>query len=572
MKTSFRFRFFSLLIYLGFTLVLIRLFYWQVIESSVLTSKVKFQYETGYVLPAERGSILSSDKTYLASDEEGWLIYASINEMKKDPKEISDKIAPLLIDGINDKQIILDETSRIYSLLTKEESVWVPLKHKVSEEVKKNIEALDISGIGWEPEEKRYYPEASSAAHLLGFVGKNKEGEDIGYFGLEGYYDLVLTGKPGFMEREEDVLGSPIMVAGTKEIGAIGGVDLVTSIDKTIQLTAERELKKGIERYGAVSGTVIVIDPKTGGIMAMSSQPSFEPAKYWEYGNELFLNPAISLSFEPGSVFKVVVMASALDAGVVEPDTRCDICSGPFKVDKYYIETWNNKYHPDSSMLDVIVNSDNVGMSFVAEKLGKDKLISYLKKFGIGEKTGIDLQGESTPLLRSEKDWSEVDLVTAGFGQGIAVTPIQIARAVSAIANDGVIYKPKVVNSVLVGGNEKRIEFEKGERIISEDSAKKMTAMMVEAAKSGESKWTYQKGFRVAGKTGTAQIPISGHYDAEKTIASFVGFAPYDDPKFVMLVILKEPKSSPWASETAAPLWYSISKDLFLYFGIQPDR
>jgi cell division protein FtsI/penicillin-binding protein 2 len=492
--------------------------------------------------------------------------------MKEDPKNISDKLAPLLADETNDQKLILDEESRIYSLLTKENTVWVPLKHKVSEDIKKNIQALDIPGIGWEPEEKRYYPEASSAAHLLGFVGKNESGEDIGYFGLEGYYDLVLTGKPGFMEREEDVLGSPIMVEGTKEIGAIGGVDLVTYIDKTVQLTAERELKKGIKRYGAASGTVIVIDPKTGGIMAMSSEPSFEPAKYWEYGNEFFLNPAISLSFEPGSVFKVIIMSSALDAGVVEPDTRCDVCTGPFKVDKYSIQTWNNKYHPDSSMLDVIVNSDNVGMSFVAEKMGKDKLISYLKKFGIGEKTGIDLQGESTPTLRNEKDWSEVDLVTAGFGQGIAVTPIQMARSVAAIANDGIMLKPKVVNSVLVGGNEKRVETEKGERIISENSAKKMTAMMVEAAANGESKWTYQKGFRVAGKTGTAQIPISGHYDSEKTIASFVGFAPYDDPKFVMLVILKEPKSSPWASETAAPLWYAIAKDLFLYFGIQPDR
>jgi cell division protein FtsI/penicillin-binding protein 2 len=362
------------------------------------------------------------------------------------------------------------------------------------------------------------------------------------------------------------------MVEGTKEIGAIGGVDLVTYIDKTVQLATERELKKGIERYGAVSGTVIVMDPRSGGILAMNSLPSYEPVKYWEYGNEFFLNPAISSSFEPGSVFKVIIMASALDAEVVEPDTRCDICYGPFKVDKYYIETWNQKYNPDSSMTDVIVNSDNVGMSFVAEKMGKERLIRYLKQFGIGKKTEIDLQGELVPPLRNEKDWSEVDLVTAGFGQGIAVTPIQLIKAVGAIANGGVMVKPKIVNSILAGSKVEKIGGNEGERVISAESAKKVTAMMVEAAEKGESKWTYQKGFRIAGKTGTAQIPIAGHYDEEKTIASFVGFAPYDDPKFVMLVTLKEPKSSPWASETAAPLWYAIAKDLFLYFGIQPDR
>jgi cell division protein FtsI (penicillin-binding protein 3) len=471
MKTPFRFRFFALLIYLGFVLVLIRLFYWQIIKSSELTSKERFQYETGYVLPAQRGSILSSDKTYLASDEEGWLIYASINAIKENPKDISQKLSPLLVDETNDKQLILDEESRIYSLLTKKDAVWVPLKHKVPDDIKKNIQALDISGIGWEPEETRFYPEASSAAQLLGFVGKNEAGEDKGYFGLEGFYDLVLKGKPGFMQREEDVKGAPIMVEGNKEIGAIGGVDLVTYVDKTIQLTAERELSKGIEKYGAVSGTVIVMDPKSGGILAMSSLPSFEPAKYWDYGNEFFLNPSISLSFEPGSVFKVVIMASALDAGVVEPDTKCDVCNGPFKVDKYFIQTWNNKYHPNASMVDIIVNSDNVGMSFVAEKMGKEKLISYLQKFGIGEITGIDLQGESTPPLRSEKDWSEVDLVTAGFGQGIAITPIQLARAVAAIANDGIMLKPKVVNAVIVGSKENNIEIEKGKRIISSESA-----------------------------------------------------------------------------------------------------
>lgn len=346
----------------------------------------------------------------------------------------------------------------------------------------------------------------------------------------------------------------------------------MTYIDKGIQLTIEAELKTGIEKYGAVNGSVIVMEPTTGGILAMSSYPSFDPQKYWEYSNELFLNPVISASFEPGSVFKVVTMASALDAGIVESDTKCDICYGALKVGEYVIQTWNNKYFPNSTMSDVIVHSDNVGMAFVANKMGIEKTYQYLEKFGIGKKTGIDLQGEMSPGLRKLKDWSEIDLVTSSFGQGIAVTPIQMITAVNVIANKGVSITPKVVKEIIVEGKTYQSGgMEDKKRIISTDASDKMTMMMVEAARNGESKWTYKKGYGVAGKTGTAQIPIQGHYDSEKTIASFIGFAPYKDPKFIMLVTLREPKSSQWASETAAPLWYKIAEKLFLHFGIIPE-
>jgi cell division protein FtsI/penicillin-binding protein 2 len=222
-------------------------------------------------------------------------------------------------------------------------------------------------------------------------------------------------------------------------------------------------------------------------------------------------------------------------------------------------------------MIDVIVHSDNVGMSFVAQKLGAESLFDYLNSFGIGKATEIDLQGEASPKLREKGTWNIVDLATAGFGQGVAVTPIQMISAASAIANDGVLVKPQVVDKLKGPGWEEDIKPETLRRVISKESADEITAMMLEAAKNGEAKWTHLRGFKVAGKTGTAQIPISGHYDSEKTIASFVGFVPADEPKFVMLVTLKEPSSSPWASETAAPLWYSIAKDLFPYFGIQPE-
>lgn len=571
---NYRLKLFTLLFAISFVLLFTRLFFWQVIKGEGLAAEARSQYQQTKVLSAPRGNILAKDNSYLVSGQEAFLVYSYLPDIEENTSDIADKLAAVFVDedGFeeNYKEILLSESNKIKQLLTREDVSWVPLKQKVNRKLKEQIESLQISGIGFEKQEKRAYPEASSAAHLLGFVGKSSEGVDEGYFGLEGYYDLTLTGKPGYSSRESDASGIPILFGSLREVSAIGGIDLVTYIDKAIQLSVERELKNGIEKYGASSGTVIVMDPKTGGILAQSSFPSYDPSEYQKYSDDLFRNPAISESFEPGSVFKVLVMASALDAGAVDPDTKCEVCLGPLPVDKYTIETWNNVYRADSNMVDVIVHSDNVGMAWVAQKLGADRMYDYLSDFGIGQPTGVDLQGEWSPLLREKGTWNIVDLSTAGFGQGVAVTPIQMVRAVAAVANHGILVTPKVVDKIEAAGWEEELGKGSEKRVISEKASNQITSMMVEAAKNGESKWTYLKGFNVAGKTGTAQIPIAGHYDDEKTIASFVGFAPADNPKFVMLVTLKEPTSSPWASETAAPLWYLIARDLFLHFGIQP--
>lgn len=553
-----RLRISIIVFFLGFLAVTSRLFYWQIIKGSELSKQASYQYKGSQKIEVQRGSILANDGSWLAVTRTNWLLFVDKPNFKGDPEKVAEKLAPLLVD----KEEVSDEALRISLLLSKSGLVWIPIKHKVTTSVKQEIEDLNIKGIGFEPEETRFYPEGSSSAQLLGFVGKNDKGEDVGYFGLEGYYDLSLKGKTGYISRERDLRGSTILSNGTTEITGTPGVDLETYIDKGIQTKVEEKLKDGIEKYGAKQGSVIIMEPKSGAVIAMASYPSYDPYKYAEFDQSLYKNPAISDTFEPGSVFKVIVMAAGLDAKVVEPDTICDICSGPLKVDKYFIETWDRKYHPDSTMADVIVHSDNVGMSFVAQKLGQERMYDYLSKFGIGKLTGIDLQGEANIPLRKKSTWSEVDLYTSSFGQGIATTPIQLARAVSAIANGGYLVTPKLVKN----------NVSSKDKIISEEASKDITNIMVESAKHGESKWTDLPGFKVAGKTGTAQIPIAGHYDAEKTIASFIGFAPANDPKFVMLVTLKEPQSSQWASETAAPLWYSIAKDLFNYFGVQPEN
>ncbi len=561
-----------------FTGLIARLFYWQIVKASDLRADAKRQHQLGKSIKAPRGSILAADGSFLAGRSVGWQVYAEVPKVTDDKTKVSDILANKFIDkdDFEDeseyKTKLLNEAIDIKNSLARDDLFWVSLKRRITNEEKEEIEKENFSGIGFDPEELRVYPESSSAAQLLGFLGRNENGDDEGYFGLEGYYDLVLSGKPGFSKQDSDAKGAPIVLGDNLEVNATGGIDLVTHIDKGVEIMVEEKLKMAIERYGAKSGSVTIMNPKNGSIIAMATFPSFDPRTYFDFEGYLYKNPVITDTFEPGSIFKVVVMASALDSDSVDPDTVCDICDGAFHIDKYTIETWDQKYRKDSKMTDIIVNSDNVGMVFVSQKLGKAKMYDYLTNFGFGRKTGIDLQGEIDATLREKDKWGEVDLATASFGQGIAVTQMQIVSAVATIANDGVRFVPQVVDKLRGGTWEEDIKPVEVKRVISKNAADEITAMMVEAAKNGEAKWTFTRGFKVAGKTGTAQIPIAGHYDPEKTNASFVGFAPYDDPKFVMLVTLREPQTSQWASETAAPLWYDIAKDLFFKFGIQPEK
>ncbi|MDO8503167.1 MAG: penicillin-binding protein 2 [bacterium] len=548
--------------------ILVRLFTWQVVRADQLTRIARSQHQASSVIPAQRGTILSSDGFPLASSKDAFLVWASLKDVR-DPSLIASRLAPLFVGEDND--LVQAEEERIKKLLSKENVVWVSIKHKVSTEVKAQIIKLDFPGIGFDVEETRDYPEGSMSAHLLGFVGSDAAGQDRGYFGLEGYYDLTLSGTRGQKDWEKDAQGTQILVGLSRNIGVSDGLSLTTHIDRSLQFTVERHLETGLVKYGAATGTVIIMRPQDGRILAMASLPSYDPAQFSKFDKESFVNPAVGESFEPGSVFKPLIMAAALDANVLEPDTKCTECGGPRRIAEFTIGTWNDKYFPDSTATEIIEHSDNVGMVWVGEKLGKEKLYDYLQKFGIGSLTGIDLQDETTPALRQKDSWGLVDVATTSFGQGIAVTPIQMVRAVAVIANKGRIVTPQVVTEVIGTNFKEEIKPVVGKQVISEGAAKAMTEMMVNAVETGEAKWTKLAGFRVAGKTGTAQIPLRGHYDADKTIASFIGFAPADNPRFVMLVTLREPKSSPWASETAAPLWFAIAKDIFPHLGIHPE-
>src|SRR3989338_5979904 len=323
-----------------------------------------------------------------------------------------------------------------------------------------------------------------------------------------------------------------------------------------------------MDKYGAKAGSVVVMDPKTGRILAMASFPNYDPLKYFDYPRQYYKNPVVADQYEPGSIFKVLVMAAALNEDLVKSDTKCDICSGPVSVGGFEIRTWDNKYRLETTMKEVIIHSDNTGMVFTARKLGLDKFYTYLQNFGFGGQTNVDLQDESSPEIRSKKDWREIDLATASFGQGIAVTPIQMVSAVSAVASGGNLMEPHIIKDIKDEKGSFEIKPKIVRQVIKDSTAQQIKEMMVAAVEEGEAKFFKLKGFRVAGKTGTAQIPVAGHYDPTKTIASFVGFAPADNPKLVMLVLYNQPTSSIYGSETAAPTFFEIARELFNYYKI----
>lgn len=544
-----------------FTLVILRLFYWQVISYGRLSQEASNQHYFKLNLPAKRGEIFDYDNSPLVVNKTAYLVYAEPKKIT-DPAKFAHEIAPIL--G-TEEQDVKDRISQ-------EGIVWATLARKTDEEKVNRLKELNLTGLGFEKEGTRWYPEASLAAQLLGFVASDSNGGDKGYFGIEGYYHRELAGREGYLIQEKDAQGAPILLGEEERVEPEDGRSLVLYLDKTVQRIIEAKLDKGIQKYGAKEGTVVVLDPKTGGILGMAANPSYDPAHFLEYPKELYRNPVVGSEYEPGSTFKVLVMSATLNENAVKPDTKFEE-SGPVQIGEYTIKTWNEQYHGTQTMTEILQYSSNVGMVFVGSKLGKDKFVNYIDAFGFGKRTTIDLEDEVAPQLRKSTQWREIDLATASFGQGIAVTPIQMVTAVAALANDGRLMEPHVVRKIIdpkgkvIDTAPKLVR-----KVVAPTAARTITEMMVHAVDFGEAKWAKPKGYRIAGKTGTAQIPVAGHYDSEKTIASFVGFTPADTPKFVMLVTLREPTSSPWGSETAAPLFFDIARELFVYYGIAPTN
>jgi len=427
--------------------------------------------------------------------------------------------------------------------------------------------APDLSGLSLVPNPKRVYPNGDLAGHVLGFVNQENEG----YFGVEGFYDEWLSGKPITISR-------PMIPPEARALAdPPAGVNLVLTLDMDIQQMVEYELQSAIESSGSESGEIIVMDPRNGEILALASWPTLNPNDYEPWlvegdGLEPVITPAVGAMFEPGSTFKVITMASALDAGVVEPDLLF-LDTGEIEVGGNLIRNWDGEAWGPQTMLGCMEHSLNVCLAWVAsERLGASTLYSYLNAFGIGHLTGTDLSGEITGQLRTPRhpDWTESDLGTNSFGQGVSMTPVQLMAAVAAVANDGVMVQPHIVRQVVGPSGAYSPKTIVLGRPVTPETAHTLSEMLATSL-AGETAYASLAGYRLAGKTGTAQIPGDFGYDPRWTIASFIGWGPVEDPQFLVLVRLDKPETSPWGSVVAAPVFQKVVRRLVVFLEIPPS-
>jgi cell division protein FtsI/penicillin-binding protein 2 len=551
-----------------FILVEARLFYWQIIKGTTLEVQASQQYEKLIINTGKRGSIFTSDDHLLVGNEKVYRLFAEPHLYQESKEKIQKQIVNLLLELNNDYQEatdsavkeIIEEEFDIFldKKLSINDKKWVGIISGVTQKAKDEIEQHNISGLSFDPYFERFYPEASMAAHITGFVGKDENGEAIGYFGVEGSLNKELSAKQDKKLQSSFTLDNDLQ-------NKVNGRNVTLTIRRDIQFLIENELKEAIEKYGAASGEVIVMDPQTGKVLGLASYPNYDPKQFFKYPTEVYKNPSISNFYEPGSTFKALTVAIGIEKDVITPETQCDVCGEPRKIGKYTIRTWNDVYNPDINMTDALAKSDNTAMIFIEEQIGSDDFINYIRKFGFGQNVTNDLQEDVTPSFPEK--WGPVELATRSFGQGISATSLQVIRAINTIANGGLMVQPQFIEKVTDVETNQEINTQviELEQVISKETADIVTKMMIESANHGEAQWIASKDYLVAGKTGTSQVvKETGGYDDEKTIASFIGFAPADHPKFIMLTKLNEPTTSPWAAETAAPLWYKIADKLIL--------
>lgn len=455
------------------------------------------------------------------------------------------------------RRISLDQSDKINAFKTRDEA--------------ENLVSL-LQSVVVLPAPERYYPQGQLASHLLGFVRAERQGS----YGVEEYYQAYLdpysgVGLRGKTHNALTALPGPVR----RFVPSMGGKDLVLTVDTGIQWIAEEELKKALDRYRASSGSIIVMEPHTGAILALANYPTYDPNQYSsETDYSRFIDPAVSLLYEPGSIFKIVTMAAALDTGVITP-TKVYTDIGSFVVGSRLIFNSNRIGYGRVTATEALARSLNVVTAQIAVEMGSDQFYRYVERFGFTQPTEIDLADEVRGLVKQpgNPDWSLSDLGTNSFGQGLAITPIEMINAAAAIANGGQLMRPYIVQARIEGDRVQWTEPALVRPVLKPKTAQTLVAMMVETVRTGNEA-AGVAGYRIAGKSGTAQIPGEGGYLRDQTIVSFVGFAPADDPQFVVLVKLDrpDPNISIWATHTAAPVFAQVTRRLFDYLGIPPDE
>ena len=546
-----------------------RLLVLQIVNHREYTDMATRQQRLVKEVSSERGLIYAQDKN-------GELIPLTLNKNYKtlaaSPKSIKNvEEAVKFILANFETETIAEEV--LVSKLSQKDDPYEIIFKKIEPKAAEKISGRLPAGIFFEEDKTRIYPHNTIAAQLLGFVSREKE-EDEGRYGLERFYEKDLMGKTGFLEGAKDTSGFWVAL-GRKIINPPkNGASLVLGLDYNIQSKAENLLQNMRVKWQAASGGVLVLEPRTGKILAMAADPAHDPNLFSkEKSFSVFLNPLMEAIFELGSVLKPITMAGGLQENLIEPHTIYND-SGEVKVGGYTIKNFDGKAYGTQTMTQVLEKSLNTGAVYAAKLLGRERQQTYLKKFGFGQKTGIDLSGEVAGDISNLNSGRDIDFMTASFGQGIAVTPLQLAMALGAIANEGKLMKPYVVEKIVDdSGNEKKIEPVVVREVISKEAAEKLTKMLVSAVRNGFENRAGVKGYFVAGKTGTAQIPNrDGRGYSDKVIHTFVGYAPAFNPRFLVLLQLNEPRGNRFASNTLTPVFHDLAEYILNYYEVPPDE
>lgn len=579
------------IVYLAFILyfcvLTYRLFSLQILNAGEYRQQIELQTEGKISISAKRGEIFSKDGYPLAQNQISYILNFDKNLNTHSDLTKTQKINALVDVLTSDNQVFqtvpADKqkerknkvTSYINSILLNKKMKAGVIYKKLTEATKNKVEKIKIPELFITAESLRKYPESSMAAHLLGFLGRADDDSLKGYFGLEGYYDMELKGMDGYKTYKRDPLGRSILLEDYYTKDPLDGRSLKTALDRGAQIIIEKWLSWGVKQYHAKAGSVILYDPYRGEILALANTPSFNPNLYYLFSDDNERNLIISDEYETGSIMKPLVMAMAIQEKLINPETKCPKCAGPRAISGYLIKTFDDSYLSGLTMHEVLERSDNTGMTYVGELLGKKRLLNYFEKLGFGRKTGIDLEGEADGFIKNEKDIYDIDQATMTFGQGISVTSIQMVKAYGALVT-GKTYKPHVVTAFVSNKSEDFVPPTVDENVYSREVLKTIAAMLVGVTEKSPLRFARDrfpnlKNYKIAAKSGTAQIPLKGKYDENRTIGTVVGFAPAYSPKFILFVKLDEPQANIWGANTAGPTFFHMMNDLLLYYNIPPQ-
>ncbi|WP_129127350.1 penicillin-binding protein [Geomonas oryzae] len=553
-----RMRFVALLFVVVFIIAAGRAFYLQVLNNDRLVKLAEKQHQRIVALTPSRGGIYDRNNAPFAVSIEMDSCYAETRNMENIP-EAAAQLASVL--GC-------DKAELEAKLKGAKNFVWIA--RRMAPEQAKKVRELELEGVGFVKENRRFYPNSGVAAHVIGFTGVDPTGLE----GIEKKYDSVILGNTGYLVTERDALGRDIaQKKGSEGKSGSKGSNVVLTLDKNIQYIAEKELVKTIEKNGAKAGIAIVMEPDTGRILAMANYPTFNPNNIAALTHESVRNRAIADSFEPGSTFKIFLVAAALEAGVIRPGDSFNCENGSCNM---YGRTIHDTHKYGAlNVGQVLKYSSNIGAAKIGQRLGSQRLFTALTGFGFGEKSSVDLPGEVSGMLRPQDKWYGIDLATISFGQGVTATALQLTAAVSAVANGGNLMKPYLVDRIVDDEGVVLQQFgpQLKRRVISPATAKIVAGMLEGVvAEGGTGTGAAVEGYRVAGKTGTAQKVEGRSYSASKRIGSFVGFVPVDKPRLAIMVMVDEPTANVYGGVVAAPAFSAIAQQTLCYLNVPPDK